>query len=34
MNRRDGLFRRELLMQMAEAGDALSARFDFVLDMR
>jgi len=34
MNRRDGLFRRALLMQMAEAGDALSARFDFVLDMR
>jgi protocatechuate 3,4-dioxygenase beta subunit len=34
MNRRDGLFLRELLMQMAEAGDALSARFDFVLDMR
>ena len=33
-NRRDGLFRRELLMRMAEAGDALSARFDFVLDMR
>src|SRR5262245_24768053 len=34
MNRRDGLFRRELLMRMAEAGDGLSARFDFVLDMR
>jgi protocatechuate 3,4-dioxygenase beta subunit len=33
-NRRDGLFRRDLLMQMAEAGDAASARFDFVLDMR
>jgi protocatechuate 3,4-dioxygenase beta subunit len=33
-NRRDGLFRRELLMQVAEAGDAVSARFDFVLDMR
>ena len=33
-NRRDGLFRRELVMRMAEAGDALSARFDFVLDMR
>jgi protocatechuate 3,4-dioxygenase beta subunit len=33
-NRRDGLFRRELLMRMAEAGDAQSARFDFVLDMR
>jgi protocatechuate 3,4-dioxygenase beta subunit len=34
MNRRDGLFRCELLMRMAEAGDGLSARFDFVLDMR
>lgn len=34
MNRRDGLFRRELVMRMAEAGDGLSARFDFVLDMR
>jgi protocatechuate 3,4-dioxygenase beta subunit len=33
-NRRDGLFRRELVMRMAEAGDGLSARFDFVLDMR
>ena len=34
MNRRDGLFRRELMMRMAEAGDDLSARFDFVLDAR
>jgi protocatechuate 3,4-dioxygenase beta subunit len=34
MNRRDGLFRRELVMRTAEAGDALAARFDFVLDMR
>jgi protocatechuate 3,4-dioxygenase beta subunit len=33
-NRRDGLFRRELLMQVAEVADAASARFDFVLDMR
>ena len=33
MNRRDGLFRRELLMRMAEAGDGLAARFDFVLDI-
>jgi protocatechuate 3,4-dioxygenase beta subunit len=33
-NRRDGLFRRELVMRMAEAGDGLSARFDFVLDLR
>jgi protocatechuate 3,4-dioxygenase beta subunit len=34
LNRHDGLFRRELVMRMADAGDALSARFDFVLDMR
>src|SRR5262249_28439635 len=34
MNRRDGLFRRELVMRMSEAGDGLVARFDFVLDMR
>jgi protocatechuate 3,4-dioxygenase beta subunit len=33
-NRRDGLFRRELVMRMAEAGDGLVARFDFVLDLR
>ena len=33
-NRRDGLYRRELLMRMAPAGDGLAARFDFVLDMR
>ena len=33
-NRRDGLFRRELVMRMAEAGDGLAAWFDFVLDMR
>jgi protocatechuate 3,4-dioxygenase beta subunit len=33
-NQRDGLFRRELLMRVAQAGDGLSARFDFVLDMR
>ncbi len=33
-NRRDGLFRRELLMRVATAGDGLAARFDFVLDMR
>jgi protocatechuate 3,4-dioxygenase beta subunit len=32
-NRRDGLFRRELLMRTAEAGDGLAARFDFVLDL-
>jgi len=33
-NRRDRLFRRELLMRTAAAGDGLAARFDFVLDMR
>lgn len=33
-NRRDFLFRPELVMRMAEAGDGLAARFDFVLDMR
>jgi protocatechuate 3,4-dioxygenase beta subunit len=33
-NRRDFLYRRELLMRVADAGDGLAARFDFVLDMR
>lgn len=33
-NRRDGLFRGELLMRVAEAGGGLAARFDFVLDLR
>jgi protocatechuate 3,4-dioxygenase beta subunit len=33
-NRRDGLFRRDLLMRTASAGDGLAARFDFVLDLR
>ena len=33
-NRRDGLFRRELLVQLAQAGEGLSARFDFVIDTR
>jgi len=32
-NARDFLFRRELVMRMAEAGDGLAARFDFVLDI-
>jgi protocatechuate 3,4-dioxygenase beta subunit len=32
-NRRDPLFRRELLMRVAAAGDGLAARFDFVLDV-
>jgi protocatechuate 3,4-dioxygenase beta subunit len=34
MNARDELFRPELSMKVADAGDALSARFDFVLDVR
>jgi protocatechuate 3,4-dioxygenase beta subunit len=34
LNQRDGLFNRALLMRVAEAGGALSARFDFVLDLR
>jgi protocatechuate 3,4-dioxygenase beta subunit len=33
-NRSDFLFRRDLLMHMTEAPDALKARFDFVLNMR
>jgi protocatechuate 3,4-dioxygenase beta subunit len=33
-NRRDGLFRSELLMKVTDAADGLAARFDFVLDMR
>jgi protocatechuate 3,4-dioxygenase beta subunit len=33
-NRRDGFFRKELLMRVATSGDALSGRFDFVLDIR
>jgi protocatechuate 3,4-dioxygenase beta subunit len=33
-NRRDGLFRRELAMRIAEAADGLAAHFDFVLEMR
>jgi len=33
-NRRDGLFRRELLMQVADVGDGMAGRFDFVLDVR
>jgi protocatechuate 3,4-dioxygenase beta subunit len=32
MNRRDGLFRRELVMRTADVAGALAARFDFVLD--
>ena len=33
-NQRDSLFRRELLMKIASAGDGATARFDFVLDIR
>ena len=33
-NSRDGLFRRELVIRMAEVGDGLSAQFAFVLDLR
>jgi protocatechuate 3,4-dioxygenase beta subunit len=33
LNRRDGLFRRELLMRVAQGEGGLTARFDFVLDM-
>jgi len=33
-NRRDGLFRKELLMRVAQGGQAVDARFDFVLDNR
>ena len=33
-NRRDAMFRRDLLMRTTHAGDGLAARFDFVLDMR
>ena len=33
-NRRDDLFHRELLMRVAQVNDGLSARFDFVLDLR
>jgi protocatechuate 3,4-dioxygenase beta subunit len=33
-NKRDSLFRRELLMRVADAGDGLAGRFDFVLNIR
>jgi len=33
-NLRDGLFQRELLMHVADAGDGLVGRFDFVLNIR
>jgi len=34
MNRRDGLFRSELVMRMARAGEDLEGRFDFVVATR
>jgi protocatechuate 3,4-dioxygenase beta subunit len=34
LNRRDGFFRQELLMRVADAGGHSAARFDFVLDLR
>jgi protocatechuate 3,4-dioxygenase beta subunit len=33
-NFRDVLFQSELLMRVADAGDGLDGRFDFVLDVR
>jgi protocatechuate 3,4-dioxygenase beta subunit len=33
-NRRDGLFRHELLMRVADVGDDFTGRFDLVLDVR
>jgi protocatechuate 3,4-dioxygenase beta subunit len=33
-NLRDGLFQRELLMRVADTGDGLDGRFDFVLNIR
>jgi protocatechuate 3,4-dioxygenase beta subunit len=33
-NRRDGLFRRELLMRIANSDEGLDGRFDFVLNIR
>jgi protocatechuate 3,4-dioxygenase beta subunit len=33
-NLRDVLFQSELLMRIADAGDDLNGRFDFVLDVR
>jgi protocatechuate 3,4-dioxygenase beta subunit len=33
-NQRDGLFRRDLVMRIVEAPNSLTARFDFILDIR
>jgi protocatechuate 3,4-dioxygenase beta subunit len=32
-NELDGLFRRDLLMRVATAGEGMTGRFDFILDM-
>jgi hypothetical protein len=32
-NLRDGLFQRELLMQVADAGDGIAGRFNFILNI-
>jgi len=34
LNRRDDYFHPELLMRVADSGEALAARFDFVLEIR
>jgi protocatechuate 3,4-dioxygenase beta subunit len=34
MNARDSLYRRALELRTADAGDAMAARFDFVLDVK
>lgn len=34
MNRRDGLFRSELVMRMARAGEDIEGRFDFIVATR
>jgi protocatechuate 3,4-dioxygenase beta subunit len=33
-NGRDGIFRRELLLAVEDAGDGKRATFDFVLDVK
>jgi protocatechuate 3,4-dioxygenase beta subunit len=33
-NARDGLYRRDLVLRLADAGDAMTARFDFILTQR
>lgn len=34
MNERDSLYRRELTLRVADGGEALAARFDFILNVR